>query len=373
MKHFSGITIIALCAVSISLHSFAGNKDRVGQSGATELLINPWARSTGVFGLNGSYVGGIEAMRSNIAGLAVDSATEVAVSHGVYLSNTGININNLGLAQPIGNSAVLGLNIMSMSFGDLTSTDYYNPDGFGTYHPQLLNVQVGYARQFSTHINAGAGVTYVSEQINNVNALGLAFEGGIQYITGKKDNFHLGVTLRNLGTNMRFTGTGFAQTGTQTQSSPGYSVTTNAPSDKFGLPTYLNLGASYDIYLDEHHLMSADSMPRHKLTIMGNFTSNSYINDYLGVGAEYTFRSMFSVRAAYRYEKGIGDVATTNTMYMGFAGGASVQTRVGANGPMLAFDYSYRPTQRPANGVHMFTLRFTRAASAKDNGDSSGN
>ena len=365
MKQISNSTFIALCALGVSFSAFAGNKDRVGQSAASEMLINPWARSTGVFGQNTSYVWGIEAMKSNIAGLAADSAMEIGVSHGAYLANTGININDLAIAQPLGGSSVMGINVMSMSFGDITTTDYYNPDGYGTFHPQLLNVQLGFARQFSTHVNAGAAATYVSEQISNVNALGLAFEGGIQYITGKKDNFHLGVTLRNLGTNMRFSGSGFAVSGLQTQSTPEYSATQLTPIDKFNLPTYLNIGVSYDFYLDEHHLPSKESMPKHKLTIMGNFTSNSYINDYLGVGAEYTFKNMFMLRAGYRYEKGIGDAATTLTMFTGFAAGASVQTKIGTDGPTLAFDYSFRPTQHPANGVHMLALRFTRSAKVK--------
>ena len=366
MKKVLKFTIASICAVSVSVGSFAANKDRVGQSGAPELSINPWARSTGLFGLNGSYVGGIEAMKSNIAGLAADTATEVGLSHGIYLSGTGIDINNLAVAQPIGNSSVIGINIMSMSFGDIPATDYYNPDGYGSYHPQFLNVQVGYARQFSTHVNAGAAATYVSEQINNVNALGLAFEGGVQYITGKNDNFHLGVTLRNLGTNMRFTGTGFAINGEQVQSSPAFAVTQNTPSDKFEMPTYLNLGVSYDFYLDADHLATATSTPKHKLTIMGNFTSNSFINDYLGAGAEYTYKGLFMLRAAYRYENGIGNPATSTTMYQGLAMGATVQSRIGANGPFIAFDYSYRPTERPANGVHMFSLRFTRNTGKKE-------
>ncbi len=364
MKKLSNSTLVAICALGISFTSFAGNKDRIGQSGAPELIINPWARTTSLFGNNGSFVGGLEAMKCNIAGLAIDSTTEVGVSHGVYLSGSGININNLGVAHNIGHDNVIGINIMSMSFGDIPATDYFNPDGYGTYHPQYLNVQVGFARQFSKNINAGFGMTYVSEQINNINALGLAFEGGIQYVTGKKDNFHIGVTLRNLGTNMKFSGTGFAINADQPQSSPAYTISVNSPSDKFSMPTYLNLSAAYDFYLDENHVRNADSLPMHKLTIMGSFTSNSFINDYIGVGASYTYKNMFSLNAAYRYEKGIGNADNTTTMYVGLSAGATVQTRIGANGPSLAIDYSYRPTQRPANGVHMISLRFTRAGGA---------
>jgi len=366
MRRISKISFVAICALTMVQGAFAGNKDRVGQSGAPELLINPWGRSTGLFGLNGSYVSGMEAMKCNIGGLAQDSTLEVGLSHGAYLSNTGIDVNDIAVAQAIGNGNVIGLNIMSLGFGDIPATTYYEPEGYGSFHPQFLNVQLGFARQFSTHVNAGAAATYVSEQANNVNALGLAFEGGIQYVTGKKDNFHLGITLRNLGTNMRFTGTGFAINGEQTQSSPSFAVTQNIPSEKFEMPTYLNMGVSYDFYLDEGHLPSANSMPKHKLTIMGNFTSNSFINDYLGVGAEYSYKNMFMLRAAYRYENGIGNSASSTTMFMGLAAGATVQTRVGTYGPMLAIDYSYRPTERPANGVHMLSLRFTRGNGKKD-------
>ncbi len=359
MKNFTIKTLVAVCALGMSFNSFAGNKDRTGQSGAPELSINPWARSTGLFGLNTASVGGIEAMKNNIAGLAQDSTTEVGVSHGIYLSGTSISINDLAVAQKVGDAGVIGINIMSMSFGDIPTTDYFNPEGKGSYHPQFLNVSIGFAKQFSTHINAGVGITYVSEQISNINALGLAFEGGIQYVTGKRDNFHFGITLRNIGTNMRFSGNGFAVNGDQPQSTPTFAVSERYPSDKFAMPTYLNIGVSYDLFLDEKHLSSKDAVPMQRLSMFGNFTSNSFNNDYLGLGLEYGFRNLFMLRAAYRYENGIGNPTTSSTMYMGLAMGATVQTRLG-NGPMLALDYSFRPTVRPANGVHMISLRLSR-------------
>ena len=361
MKNYSIRILVAVCAIGMSFNSFAGNKDRTGQSGAPEMLINPWARSTGVFGLNTASVGGIEAMKNNIAGLAQDSSTEIGLSHGIYLSGTNITINDLAIGQKIGSSGVIGLNIMTMGFGDIPVTDYNAPEGYGTFHPQFLNVQLGYAKQFSTHINAGASATYVSEQINNISALGLAFDAGIQYVTGKRDNFHFGIALRNIGTNMRFSGSGFAINADQPQSSPTFAVTANYPSDKFEMPTYLNIAAAYDIYLDENHLSGKDAVPMHRLTVYGDFTSNSFNNDYVGGAVEYGFKNLFMLRAGYRHEKNIGDPALSTTMYTGLAMGATIQYRIGGEkSPMLALDYSYRPTQRPANGVHMISLRMTR-------------
>ncbi len=335
----------------MSFNATAGNKDRSGQAGAPEMSINPWARTTGVFGLNTSHIGGVEAMKTNIAGLAQVNGTDMGVSRGMYLSGTNININNLAVGLKLGEAGVIGVNLMSMNFGDITSTTYFDPEGYGTYRPQFLNIQLGYAKQFSSHVNAGAAMTYVSEQVGNIGALGVAFEGGIQYVTGKRDNFHFGITLRNLGSNMRFTGTGFSVNADKPQSSP---------ADKFSMPTYLNFGASYDFFLDEHHLKSKDSTPMHKLTAIANFQSNSFNNDYLGLGMEYGFKDMIILRAGYRYEKGIGNLEKSTTMYSGVAVGVTAQKRFGENGPMVSIDYSFRPTQRPANGVHMMSLRFAR-------------
>ena len=360
MKQFSIKSLVALCAVGMSFSAFAGNKDRSGQAGAPEMVINPWARTTGLFGLNTSHIGGVEAMKTNIAGLAQVSSTDIGVSRGVYLSGTNISINNIAIGQKLGEAGVIGINLMSMNFGDITSTSYFEPEGFGTYRPQFLNMQLGYAKQFSSHVNAGASATYVSEQVGNITALGIAFEGGIQYVTGKRDNFHFGITLRNLGSNMRFSGTGFAVNADKPQSSPTFAVSQTYPADKFSMPTYLNFGAAYDFYLDENHLMSKDSLPKHKLTAMFNFQSNSFNNDYLGAGVEYSFKEMIQLRAAYRYERGIGNLETSTTMFSGIAVGATAQKRLGDGGPLVSIDYSFRPTQRPANGVHMMSLRFSR-------------
>ncbi|GAA4463215.1 hypothetical protein GCM10023093_11210 [Nemorincola caseinilytica] len=362
MKQGSIKSVVTILAVGMSLSAVAGNKDRSGQAGAPELSINPWARTTGVFGINTPHITGVEAMKTNIAGLAAVSGTDIGVSRGQYLANTGININNIAVGQKIGEAGAIGINLMSMNFGEIVSTEYNMPEGFGTFRPQFLNLQLGYAKQFSSHVNAGAAITYVSEQVGNVGALGVAFEGGIQYVTGKRDNFHFGITLRNLGSNMRFTGTGFSVNADKPQSSPSFVVSQQYPTEKFGMPTYLNFGISYDIYLDEHHITGKDSLPKHKLTGIANFQSNSFNNDYLGVGAEYSFKDMFLLRAAYRYEKGIGNLEKTTTMYSGIAAGATVQKRFGEDnkGPLVAIDYSYRPTQRPANGVHMISIRFSR-------------
>lgn len=360
--------------IALSLQATAGNKDRTGQAGATELLINPWGASTGVFGLNTAYVQGLEAMKGNIAGLAFVDNTEVGVSHSMYLRGSKVGINNLGIAQRLGEVGVLGINIQSVSFGEIDITNFNNPSGgIGTYTPQFFNLQVGFAKEFSRGIHAGLGMTYVSEQISNVRASGACFEAGVQYLTGRRENFHFGVTLRNVGTNLRFTGEGFRSNYDAPENGQNSSFLTSreTPTEKFEMPTYLNISTSYDFYLDENRMKSEDEKPRHRLTAMAAFTSNSFNNDFIGAGLEYAFRETFMVRGGYRYENHIGDKELATTFYTGFSAGATVMTRLGGDrGPRLALDYSYRPTMRPDNGVHTFSLRLMTAS--KKRGDSAG-
>lgn len=357
MKNIVTKSVFSVLSLSISLNATAGNKDRSGQAGATELLINPWAQSTGLFGLDVANVKGIAAMKVNIAGLSFSDNLEVGVSHSRYLSGTGIAINNAGIAYRLSETSVIGVNAMSMNFGEIDVTTVDAPEGNGgKFKPSFLNVSLGFAKEFSHSIRGGVNATFITEQIGNIGAVGASIDAGIQYVTGKDDNLHIGIALRNAGTNMRFSGGGFASE-SPSVNDPNYNVVRMTPQEKFQLPTYMTLGFAYDFYLDEKN-RQGEAKPFHRLTAIGNFTSNSFNNDFLGAGAEYAFKERFMFRAAYRYEKDIMDKVKSTSFYTGLSMGATISTQLGKSGPVLALDYSYRPTQRPANGVHVIGLRF---------------
>lgn len=358
MRLFNSTRLIALCALStLALTAQAGNKDRTGQGGAAELLVNPWGRSTGVFGQDGAHVGGIEAMRVNIAGLASGQRTEIGGSYNRFFNSADIAAVNAGFAQRLGNAGVIGVNLFSMNYGEIPITTVNNPaGGVGTYRPSFLNISVGFAKEFRDGIRAGVSATFINQQVSSVGASGVCFDAGLQYSTGKRDNFHFGVVLRNVGTNMKFSGEGFTYNA-EAENNATFTKTVSTPVEGFQLPTYLQLATSYDIYLDERSF-SGDSteMPKHRITPMVAFTSNSFLNDYIGGGIEYAYRETFMLRGGYRHEQGILD----NSFYTGLSMGASVGTNLGKGPktPRLMVDYSFRPTQRPANGVHAVSLRF---------------
>ena len=71
MKSIFKIFAVVVILTTLTVQSaYAGNDERRGTAGAAELLINPWARSTGWGGVNVANARGLDASFINIAGLA---------------------------------------------------------------------------------------------------------------------------------------------------------------------------------------------------------------------------------------------------------------------------------------------------------------
>src|SRR5688572_27026161 len=109
-------SVLPAAFIAIAAPAFAGNEDRAGQAGATELLINPWTRSSGWGGINIANVRGIESQFNNVAGLAFTKKTDVSYSFTDWLKGADVKINSIGLAQRVGETGVLALSGMAMSF-----------------------------------------------------------------------------------------------------------------------------------------------------------------------------------------------------------------------------------------------------------------
>jgi hypothetical protein len=113
-KIYSKIILVALSGLLIfSTNAFAGNEDRTGEAGGTQLLINPWARSNGLGGANSAFAQGLEAQFLNVAGIAHINSTQILFSHSDYLSGTGTSIEAFGIAQSLGEGkGVIGVSVV---------------------------------------------------------------------------------------------------------------------------------------------------------------------------------------------------------------------------------------------------------------------
>jgi hypothetical protein len=341
------IPAMALTAV-MSGAVMAGNPDRAGSAGATQLLINPWSRSSGWALANTSSIRGVESMFGNVAGLAHTRKTELVFSSTRWLEGSDTRINSVGFGQKLGESSVIGISVMTTSYGDLPVTTVDQPEGgLGTFSPNSSNIGLAYAKEFSNSIYGGLQLKLVSENIANVRAQGMCFDAGIHYVTGPTDNVHFGIGLRNVGPPMTFSGDGMAVQGMLTTGSD--QLTLEQRSERFELPSQLNIGAAYDLNFSEIS----------RLTIAGNFTSNAFTRDQFTVGAEFAFKKMFHLRAGYMYEDGITSDTERVTVFTGPSAGLSIDLPFGAEkASAIAFDYGYRATN-PFSGVHSIGVRIS--------------
>lgn len=330
----------------------AGNDQKRGQVGATELQINPWSRSTGWAGANTSMVKGIESMNLNIGGLAHVPGTEAQFTSTKWLAGTDIQINAFGLGQKLGeNGGVLGLTVMSMDLGNFKQTTTETPDADIDFKVSMINLGLGYSKKFSNNIQGGIVLRVVSESVPDASATGVAFDGGVQYTTtiGKgefaKDNLHIGVSLRNVGPEMQFSGDGLTYKGIVKNGT--YDQSLNQRSQSFELPALLNIGAAYDLNFSEES----------RLSFAGNFVSNTASNDQIQVGAEYAFNKKFMLRAGFDYQDGIFSKDDRQIAHTGPTAGVTFELPFGVEkDKSLGLDYSFRATER-WNGTHSVGIK----------------
>jgi hypothetical protein len=330
--------------------AFAGNEDRAGQSGANELLINPWARNSGWGAAGLAMIRGIESSSLNPAGLAYTKGTDIVFSNTTWLKGADIKINAFGISQKVGESGALGLAINSVGFGDIKRTTEALPDGgAGQFTPQFFTIGLSYAKSFSNSIKGGMTAKIISEAINDVKAQGFVLDAGIEYTSGfnkEKDNLRFAIALRNVGTPMKFEGEGLLYR--NDNQAANINVLQSQQAQTFEMPSLVTIGVAYDIKL----------MADHRLSPAFTFISNSFIRDQFGVGVEYGFKDMFMVRGAYSFDRkdktAIQDeeISALN----GLSGGVSFELPLGKSGKRFGIDYSYRATDT-FDGTHSFGAR----------------
>lgn len=299
LKHIKRIILI-VAYFSAAIQVQAGNDSKRGQAGATQLLINPWARTAGWAGANTGGIRGVEAINFNVAGLAHVKKTEFLVSNTNLYAGSNISIYGLGFGSRVGSTGVMGISMMYFNLGDFYETTTDQPDGTGNvFKPQFFNFSLSYAKTFSKTISGGIVVKGVSESIPNASAFGLAFDAGVQYQsnifdpTSDKNPFKFGIAIRNLGPKMKYSGPGFSFRG-EAQGQK-FTMTNQLPTALFEMPALLNIGASYDFEIAYQH----------RVTGAANFVSNTFTKDHYQFGAEYAFKEMFMFRGGLDYSKGV--------------------------------------------------------------------
>ena len=333
--------VFAICNFEFG-YSQSEGEERIGQAGAYELLINPWARSSGLASSNTASIRGIESVFLNVAGLTGTNSTEVMFSHASWFAD--ISISSFAVGQKVGDTGVMGISFMSLDFGEIVRTTEQNPNGgLGTFSPQFMNVGLSYAKKFTNRISGGVTLRLISESAAEIAANGFSFDTGIHYETGDRNQAKFGIALKNIGTGMAFNGDG----DDVTLMGESYESTFEIRSETFELPALLHIGGSYDFYFNDTH----------SLLLCLNFTSNSFAKDQFLLGTEYSFKDYLALRFGYTFEDGIFNDFNQGrtTAFTGLSSGFSFDIPISGE-TSFSLDYSFRAAN-PLSSVHTLGAR----------------
>jgi hypothetical protein len=336
------LKILLAFILLLAVDAFAGGGKRTGTGGAAELLIPVGPRGIAMAGANLSTSTGIEALFWNPAGVSLmQNNADVMFSHMSYFADIGVEYG--AIAANFEGFGVVSFSIKTLGVGDILITTTANPDGTGqTFSPTFIVAGLSYSRQLTEAISVGFTTNFISETMADVSATGVAFDVGVMYNNLADINgLSLGVVVKNLGPEMKFSGGGLFQEGqiNDVNRPPTFYTVETAG---FELPSNFQLGLGYSPVLDETN----------SLQFSGIYQNNNFSGDEYKVGGEYGYNDLFFVRAGYQLAPQVSD----DYLY-GFTAGVGIDYVVEGFG--FKVDYAYRQVEFfDANHVFALTLGF---------------
>ncbi|MEA3287623.1 MAG: PorV/PorQ family protein [Candidatus Marinimicrobia bacterium] len=338
-----------LIALLVVTTAFAGTGKSVGTYGALELTIPTGAKAVALSESNMAVMAGADAMFYNPAGIAkLKTNMEAQLSHLNYLADIGVSYASF--VTKFGSNA-FGISAKTLTFGDILHTTAEDPNGYqeSYFSPKYITVSASLAKMFFDRVAFGATFKVISETFIQTSATGGAFDMGVQY---KAANMPLsvGVTLKNIGVKMAFSGNDLEQKLDPAGSEEG-TVAENfaVVAQAFEVPASLDIGLSYTV--------------ANMVNLHGVFKNNSFgFNEYR-LGADYAMKtdafclwagggtSMFSVDDD---TDGWDEALTDNTYGISFGGGIKIPVSTFVFG----VEYGYKSTT--INGLNdLSVLAFT--------------
>ncbi len=335
-KIFTFLILVLLCS---SL--YAGDTDRKGTTGAEELLIPVGARGIATGGAFLASLTGLESIYYNPAGLDLTPQTEAMFSYMQYFAD--INVSYFAISTSLGEMGSIALSFKTLDFGEIPVTTADFPDGTGqTYSPGFLTASLTYSKVLTDRISVGTNLKLISESIQNTSAVGFGLDMGVQYRFN--DFLSMGASLKNVGTNMQFSGQDL-QTSTTVPgsnlgaSSGNYGVVT----EPFQIPSYFEMSLSYDHRFNETNAV----------ILATTYTANNAYEDIAHFGLEYNFMDYFFARGGYNLS-----MQKSEESIYGFTAGAGIQYKT-ESGIGIVFDYAYRDVKDFPTSNHIFTVKLS--------------
>jgi len=293
---------------------------RTGGSGMQFLKIAPDARSASMSGAVVGLVNDASAMYWNPAGItSIDTGkVTVQLSNTRWFGNSQVNYG--AVAFKAGKLSYIGVNVMSLGFGDNKETTEYEPTGTGrNVLMGSTSIGVTFAKILTNNFSFGLQAKFAQEVIANVSVNNVLFDLGLTYNIGIK-NARFGVTFSNFGLNV-------APTGDVTILKMNNE---SAKSDftPISAPAIFRLGFAIDPINDGTNILTTAAQLNHP-------TDN---NETLAAGLEYSWKKILFARSGWEFgldeennfpTVGLGVKLPTQFGNFGFDYGLVSKSRIG--------------------------------------------
>jgi len=205
------------------------------------------SQAAGIGGAFTSIANDGSAMYWNPAGISFNQLRKFYVNHSNWIAD--ISFDYLSLSIPINENNYIGINVTSVTMGEMEVTRYGNEDTGETFSASDHAFGITYSMNLTDKFSIGLNGKFIQEKIANSYANGFALDLGTLFKTPY--GFRLGTSISNFGPKMKMSGDDLlvAIDIDETIDGNNESVTGFLATEKFDLPLILRVGISNDILI----------------------------------------------------------------------------------------------------------------------------
>lgn len=286
--------IIMIMLLTFALFGADVYSKEVGKTGTTAgkfLSIGIGPRAIGMGGAYTSLASDPSAMYWNPAGLSFLTKNEAMFSSNQLFAD--IKLTFFGVAIPAGEIGTFGASVTALTMGDMYVTTENYPEGTGeTFTAGSYAFALSYSKKITEDFSVGMNVKYVTENIFNSSANGVAFDIGTIFHTPFW-GINFSSSISNYGSKLQMSGedllTRHDPDPTNAGNNPAIDV--NYATDEFELPLRLQIGISKEISIFDEH----------KFIFAVDATHPNDNSQYLNIGGELSlFSDLLCLRGGYK-------------------------------------------------------------------------
>jgi len=261
-----------------------------GSSAGQFLKINVGARAEAMGGAFVAVANDASSLYWNPAGVARLKNNSVSFSHTYWLAETYHNFAGIVIKLQNGNS--LAFSYSSLAMDDMKVTNEYYQEGTGEYF-SVSDIALGLSYAFNLTNDFSMGITgkYISQNIWHMNASAFALDIGLFYYT-PVNGLTLGMAVSNVGSKIKYEGEDnfIYYSFDRNLNGNNDKIFSEIKMDSWDLPLTFRVGLAYQLLKSNYNkiLLSCDAVH-----------PNDY-NEYVNIGAEYSFKEIMFIRAGYK-------------------------------------------------------------------------